>query len=79
MHLQSSTPQCLLRESTLLHKPLHQSRDAELNAAILHVSAGFKSQVSVGGLPLKLSPEEVSLALQAGATTASNKHAFVYK
>ncbi|KAF6262225.1 hypothetical protein COO60DRAFT_661762 [Scenedesmus sp. NREL 46B-D3] len=28
--------------------------------------AGFKSQVSVGGLPLKLSPEEVTLALTAG-------------
>jgi hypothetical protein len=27
----------------------------------------------VGGLPLKLSPEEVTLALQAGAASACNK------
>jgi hypothetical protein len=41
-----------------------------LSAVAVHAPAGFKNQVSVGGLPLKLSPEEVTLALQAGAASA---------
>jgi hypothetical protein len=35
----------------------------------LCVAAGFKNQVSVGGLPLKLSAEEVTLALTTGAAS----------
>lgn len=31
--------------------------------------AGFKNQVAVGGLPLQLSPEEITVALRAGKQT----------
>jgi hypothetical protein len=38
-----------------------------LHAVRVHVYAGYQSQVAVMGLPLQLSPEEVSLAAAAGA------------
>jgi hypothetical protein len=52
-----------------LLKSLNSSSSLLSQLCCLHVPAGFKNQVSVGGLPLKLSPEEVTLALTAGAAS----------